>query len=263
MLQITNLYQSFPGQPAPILRGISLALQPGDFCVIIGSNGSGKSTFLKTLLGEYTPDKGKIVLNGRNVTRLPLYRRAKQISCVFQDVLRGTISDMTVAENLSLAFIRTKTASFKFYNQHQALFTQRLAYLNMGLERYLSTRCATLSGGQRQAVAFVMATLHSPDLLLLDEHCSALDPKSSHHIMQTTANFIAQHHITTLMVTHNLHDALHYGNRLIMIHQGRIVFDVSGAEKQQLTLEQLLALFHQHEDQMLTGITDVTEENSC
>lgn len=256
MLKITNLHQSFPGQTQPILRGISLSLNAGDFCIIIGSNGSGKSTLLKTLLGEYTPDAGEIQLQQKNITRLPLYQRAKHISCVFQDVLRGTVADLSVAENLSLAFIRAKTATFKPYNQHQTLFNERLAFLQMGLENYLHAPCATLSGGQRQAVAFVMATLHLPDLLLLDEHCSALDPKSSQHIMSSTAEFIAQFRITTLMVTHNLRDALKYGNRLLMLHQGRIVFDVSGAEKQRLTMEHLLSLFHRHEDELLMGKED-------
>lgn len=254
MLQINNLSQSFPGQSHPILDNISLTLKKGDFCVIIGSNGSGKSTFLKALLGENFPDSGEIFLNGKNITREPLYQRAKNISCVFQDVLRGTISDMTVAENLSLAQMRARSASLKSYLPHQHLFTQRLVFLEMGLEKHFHTLCGSLSGGQRQAVAFIMATLHAPDLLLLDEHCSALDPKSSHHIMENTAALIEQLQITTLMVTHNLRDALKYGNRLLMIHQGKIVFDVSEAEKKLLTMERLLQLFHDHEDRLLTGI---------
>lgn len=260
MLQINQLQHTFPGQSSPVLHDISLSLQAGEFCIIIGSNGSGKSTLLKTLLGEYIPDVGSIYLNNNNITQLPLYQRAKYISCVFQDVLRGTVSAMTVAENLSLSYMRSRSASLKPYHQYQELFKQRLAYLHMGLENYLSTPCASLSGGQRQAIAFIMATLHSPDLLLLDEHCSALDPKSSRHIMESTAQFIAEFHITTLMVTHNLRDALTYGSRLIMVHQGRIVFDVNGAEKQALTLQRLLDLFHRHEDQLLMG---AGEDNTC
>lgn len=254
MLQIINLSHCFAGQSHPVLNNISLTLKKGDFCIVIGSNGSGKSTFLKTLSGEYMPDSGKIFLNEKNITNQSIYQRAKNISCVFQDVLRGTISDMTVAENLSLAQMRTGNASFKSYRQHQHLFQERLAFLNMGLEKYLNTFCSSLSGGQRQAIAFIMATLHSPNLLLLDEHCSALDPKSSHHIMENTAALIAQFQITTLMVTHNLSDALKYGNRLLMIHQGKIVFDVSGAAKQALTMEHLLQLFHNYEDRLLRGV---------
>jgi len=253
MLQVSHLYQSFPSQSQPVLNDISLTLQKGDFCVIIGSNGSGKSTFLKALLGEYFPDQGEIYLNNHNITRIPLYQRAQNISCVFQDVTRGTIADMTVAENLSLAQMRARNATFKSYYHYQQLFAERLAFLNMGLEQYLQMICGSLSGGQRQAIAFIMATLHSPALLLLDEHCSALDPKSSQHIMENTASLIAKLQITTLMVTHNLRDALKYGNRLLMIHQGKIVFDVSGAEKQKLTMEYLLNLFHTHEDRLLLG----------
>jgi len=256
MLTIQHLSHTFPGQPAPILHNLSLSLAEGDFCVIIGSNGSGKSTLLKTLLGEYIPQRGEIQLANKNITALPLYQRANYISCVFQDVSRGSISEMTVAENLSLALMRTRQARYKPYKKHRLLFHSHLAQLKMGLENHLDTPCQALSGGQRQAVAFAMATLCPPQLLLLDEHCSALDPKSSAHIMTSTAAFIAQTRITTLMVTHNLQDALRYGNRLLMLHQGQIVCDVQSEEKQRLSLAHLLQLFHQHEDQLLLGSVD-------
>lgn len=253
MLKIQHLTQSFPGQPSPVLNNLSLALEAGDFCVVIGSNGSGKSTLLKTLLGEYPTKVGNIFLHDKNISHQPLYQRAKNISAVFQDVLRGTIAEMTVAENLNLALMRTRKATFKPYTKHHALFARHLSHLQMGLENYLDTPCQSLSGGQRQAVAFAMATLHSPRLLLLDEHCSALDPKSSRHIMENTAQFIQRFAITTLMVTHNIRDALTYGNRLVMLHQGEIVFEASGVDKQRLSKEYVLQLFHRHEDEMLLG----------
>jgi putative ABC transport system ATP-binding protein len=253
MLKLANITKSFNVQQArPVLDNLSLSLNKGEFCVVIGSNGSGKSTLLKTILGEYQPDKGSIELNGKNITRTPVHQRAKHISCVFQDVLRGTVSDMTVMENLSLANMRVRSATFKSHKKSQTFFKERLSLLNMGLENRLHTEAFDLSGGQRQAIAFTMATLQNPDLLLLDEHCSALDPKSSQHIMDSTTRIIEQSHITTLMVTHNLRDAIAHGTRLIMLHQGKIVLDVRGDEKEQLTTEQLLALFHQHEDKLLT-----------
>jgi len=254
MLRINDLYKSFALQsPKPILQGISITLEKGDFCVVIGSNGSGKSTLLKTILGEYLADHGEIFLNNQNISRLPMYLRAQKISCVFQDVLRGTIGEMTVAENLSLALMRERHATLTSHNKHNDLFMQRLSLLNMGLEKYLRTPTQSLSGGQRQAIAFIMATLCPPELLLLDEHCSALDPKSSQHIMASTAQIIQQLNISTLMVTHNLRDAVKYGNRLVMIHRGKIVFDVCGTAKNLLTTELLLNLFHEYEDRYLAG----------
>lgn len=254
MLKVKNLYKSFALQSAkPILNNISLSLEKGDFCIIIGSNGSGKSTLLKTILGIYTPDQGKIWLDQKDITPYPVYKRAKYMSCVFQDILNGTISDMTVMENLSLAWMRGRSATFRTHKKNLQLFSERLALLNMHLENYLHTPTQNLSGGQRQAIAFIMATLHSPHLLLLDEHCSALDPKSSHHIMESTSQMIERFNITTLMVTHNLKDAVKFGNRLIMMHQGKIVLDVRDEAKRALTTDKLLALFHQHEDELLTG----------
>lgn len=249
MLKLKHIYKSFALQSIkPILNNISLSLEKGDFCVVIGSNGSGKSTLLKTILGDYLPDRGRIWLNKKNITHLPAYKRARNISCVFQDVLNGTVSDMTVMENLSLAFIREHGATFRTYKKNQPIFKEHLRLLNMGLENHLATFTRNLSGGQRQAIAFIMATLGSPDLLLLDEHCSALDPKSSHHIMESTMHIIEKFNITTLMVTHNLRDAIKYGNRLIMMYQGKIVLDVKDQAKQNLSTDKLLSLFHQHEE---------------
>ncbi len=253
MLQIKNLSKTFAGHSQPTLSSISLTLQTGDFCMVIGSNGSGKSTLLKILLGEYAADTGKIRLGDQDIFKQPLYQRGKYISGVFQDVVRGTIADMTVSENLSLAYMRGRKATFGSYRQYQHVFMQHLSSLQMDLEKKLNTLCRELSGGQRQAIAFTMATLHSPQLLLLDEHCSALDPKSSQHIMESTAQLIQQKNITTLMVTHHLPDAIKHGNRLIMIHKGNIVFDVSGTEKKALTITQLLQRFHHHEDSLLMG----------
>lgn len=253
MLTLEHIYKLFRLQSSkPVLNDISLSLEEGEFCVIIGSNGSGKSTLLKTILGEHQPDTGNVWLKGKNITRQPIYKRAKNISCVFQDVLRGTISDLTVMENLSLAYIRERSATLRTHRKNEALFKEHLSRLNMGLEDRLYTPTSNLSGGQRQAIAFTMATLRSPNLLLLDEHCSALDPKSSKHIMERTAHIIKQSNITTLMVTHNMRDAVAHGDRLIMLHQGKIVLDVKGAEKQRLNTEALLTLFHQHEDRLLT-----------
>ncbi|MDF3055347.1 MAG: transporter ATP-binding protein, partial [Gammaproteobacteria bacterium] len=174
MLILKNIHKSFRLQNArPVLDNISFTLQKGEFCMMIGSNGSGKSTLLKTILGEHLPDKGNIQLNQHDITRLPIYKRAKHISCVFQDILQGTVSNMTVMENLSLAFMRERSATLSTHTKNQALFIERLRLLNMGLEHRLHSPAADLSGGQRQAIAFTMATLHSPYLLHLDEHCSA------------------------------------------------------------------------------------------
>lgn len=256
MLILKTIFKSFPSAFKPVLRGISLQLAAGDFCVIVGSNGSGKSTLLKTISGEYSCDAGQIILDGQEITQRALYERATMISGVVQDITKGIIPEMTLLENLALSQLRQEKASLRFYRTRQEALTQKVIELGLGLERYLDTLMGSLSGGQRQMMALVMATLARPKLLLLDEHCSALDPKSSLMLMKYTATLVAQQQLTTLMITHNLHDALIYGNRLIMLHQGEIVLDISGEKKKELTVEKLLAMFHHYEDAELASDQD-------
>ncbi len=241
MLSLINVTKMFSqgGESRPGLDELTLKLEKGQFVSIIGSNGAGKSSLLKAICGELTLDSGKIVLNHRELNAMPPQRRAKFISRVFQDPTLGTVAEMTVAENLVLSHLRGKPANFKI-SPNPALtqiFKERLALLEMGLENRLDQLVGSLSGGQRQALSLVMATLHSPELLLLDEHCSALDPKSAQKIMRMTEKMVKQLGITTLMVTHNMHDALQYGCRLMMLHQGKIVHDYNADQKTRLNLD--------------------------
>ena len=247
MLQLKNIRKSFAnGSGMPILKGINLSIRPKDFCVIIGGNGSGKSTLLKIILGVLKPDAGNVYLNQIKMTDTPLSQRITDIRCVFQNLDQGSIAQMTVEENLQLALQSTKE-TFKQKQPHlRTFFQNHLSTIDVGLEDRLDHPCSHLSGGQRQALAFAMATLSSPRVLLLDEHCSALDPKSAQKIMSATSTFIENHEITTLMVTHNLREALHYGNRLIMLHQGTIVLNVEGDDKKKLSTDCLFELFVQN-----------------
>ncbi len=251
MLNITSLNKSFSGMFAPVLKNINLRLLPGDFCILIGSNGSGKSTLLKTITGEYNVDNGNIILADQNITFMPMYLRSKLISSVYQDVARGVVEPMTLFENLVLSQFRVRKAKYRFYKNYEHDLSLQVKHL--GLEQYMDQPMSSLSGGQRQIIATLMASLPAPKLLLLDEPTSALDPKIQKQLMEYTVRTITENNITTLMVTHNLEDAIRYGNRLIMLHDGQIVVDLDVTKKHSLNTTKLLELFHSYEDSTLRG----------
>lgn len=229
------------------LSGVSLTINEGDFITVIGSNGAGKSTLLNCLAGVFTPESGRLSLNGRDVTRLPEFKRASFLGRVFQDPLLGTCATMSIEENLALAsrrgMFRGLAKGVKARDRER--FKSELARLGLGLENRLTDKAGLLSGGQRQALTMLMATLVRPDVLLLDEHTAALDPKTARSILELTEQMVEQMRLTTLMVTHNMNQALHMGNRLIMMHRGEIILDVAGAEKRELTVENLLSRFYE------------------
>ena len=248
MLKIKNLYKTFnPGtiNEKHALSGLNLTLAPGDFVTVIGGNGAGKSTMLNAISGVWKPDYGTIEIDGVDVTGLPAYQRASLLCRVFQDPMKGTAPDMEIAENLAIADRRGKKRKLIWgcTRSDRQKYRELLAQLELGLEDRLSTKVGLLSGGQRQAVTLLMAALNKPKLLLLDEHTAALDPKTAAKVLEITDKLVQENNLTTLMVTHNMHDAIAHGNRLIMMHEGRIVVDVSGEQKKQLTIEQLLRLF--------------------
>ena len=248
MLKITNLQKPFnPGtvNAKTALSGLNLTLEDGDFVTVIGGNGAGKSTLLNAIAGVWKPDYGTIEIDGVDVTSMPEYKRAKFLGRVFQDPMKGTSPDMEIAENLSIAARRgtKRKLVWGIRKAEREQYKELLATLELGLESRLSCKVGLLSGGQRQAVTLLMATLNRPKLLLLDEHTAALDPKTAAKVLEITDKLVTENHLTTLMITHNMHDAIAYGNRLIMMHEGQIVVDVSGEEKKKLTISQLLGLF--------------------
>ncbi len=248
MLEIRNLKKTFfPKTPneKKALQGVNLKLAEGDFCTVIGSNGSGKSTLMNCIAGNFFPDSGTIKINGINVTKMPEHIRARYIGRVFQDPMKGTAAEMQVAENLAMASRRGQKLSLRWSTDEARLkeFYEDLKELNLGLEDRLTTRIGTLSGGQRQAITLLMATLVKPQILLLDEHTAALDPKTAEKVLALTKKQVEESNLTTLMITHNMRDALRFGNRLIMMHEGRIVVDVTGEKKQNLTIQSLLDMF--------------------
>lgn len=241
MLRIHNLTKSFEGQANPILRGLNLEVAAGEFCVVIGNNGSGKSTLLKTLVGDYQVNQGTISIGEIEVTHAD---RAKTITYVAQDPQHATIGQLTLFENMVLSLLRGKNATFSMYAAYQSQVLKLLAGLPVDLTNYLNQPLAHLSGGQRQMVATLMAFAGNPQLVLLDEHTSALDPAAQTMLMEYTDREISKYGITTLMVTHKLEDALQYGSRLIMLAGGNVVFDTAGDAKRSLTMSQLLNLFY-------------------
>ena len=248
MLKITNLQKTFnPGtvNAKTALGGLNLTLNDGDFVTVIGGNGAGKSTLLNAIAGVWKPDYGTIELDGIDVTNMPEYKRAAFLGRVFQDPMKGTAPDMEIAENLAIASKRGVRRRFRWgvKRTDRKNFKELLATLDLGLENRLSSKVGLLSGGQRQAVTLLMATLNDPKLLLLDEHTAALDPKTAAKVLEITERIVTEKKLTTLMITHNMRDAIRYGNRLIMMHEGRVVVDVCGEEKQRLTVEDLLNLF--------------------
>jgi len=235
------------------LDGVSLTLAPGDFAVVIGSNGAGKSTLLNALAGEVRLDAGSVTIGTDDLTPLPTHRRARWISRVFQDPLIGTAASMTIEENLAVAESRgeVRTLAPALSRNGRARHSALLSSLGLGLESRLGTKVSMLSGGQRQALALLMAVMKRPALLLLDEHTAALDPRTAEAVMNATLAAIEGAQLTTLMVTHNMNHALRFGNRLLMMHAGRVVLDVSGEQKSQLTVEGLVEKFHLVDDKML------------
>ncbi len=248
MLKITNLQKTFnPGtvNAKTALNGLNLTLNDGDFVTVIGGNGAGKSTMLNAISGVWKLDCGKIEIDGVDVTNMPEHKRAKFLGRVFQDPMKGTAPDMEIAENLSISARRGKKRKliWGIKKAEREQYKQLVATLGLGLETRLSSKVGLLSGGQRQAITLLMATLNRPKLLLLDEHTAALDPKTAAKVLEITDKLVCENNLTTLMITHNMHDAIAYGNRLIMMHEGRVVVDVSGEEKKKLTISQLLELF--------------------
>ena len=248
MLELIHVTKTFnPGtiNEKVALNDVSLTLNDGDFVTVIGGNGAGKSTLLNAVAGVWKPDSGKILIDRTDITDIPEYKRAKFLGRVFQDPMMGTAADMQIEENLALAARRGKrrTLNWAIKKSEREGFKTMLAELGLGLETRLTSKVGLLSGGQRQAVTLLMATMNKPKLLLLDEHTAALDPKTAQKVLELTDKFIEEGNLTTLMVTHNMKDAIAHGNRLIMMNEGKIIIDVSGEEKKKLTVEALLELF--------------------
>jgi len=258
MLKITNLRKTFnPGtvNAKTALNGLELTLKDGDFVTVIGGNGAGKSTMLNAIAGVWKPDCGTVEIDGVDVTNIPEHKRAKYLGRVFQDPMKGTAPDMEIAENLSIAARRgtKRKLVWGIKKAEREQYKKLLATLELGLENRLSSKVGLLSGGQRQAVTLLMASLKKPKLLLLDEHTAALDPKTASKVLEITDRIVNENKLTTVMITHNMKDALAHGNRLIMMHEGRIIVDVEGEEKKKLTVEDLLGLFAKASGKEFTG----------
>lgn len=250
MLEIKNISKTFnPGtiNEKRALTNVSLTLNDGDFVTVIGGNGAGKSTLLNAIAGVWPVDGGSIAIDGQDVTGLPDYRRAKLIGRVFQDPMTGTAATMQIDENLALAKRRGRKRGLRWgvTQAERGEYRERLKLLNLGLEDRMTSKVGLLSGGQRQALTLLMATLQKPKLLLLDEHTAALDPKTAEKVLNATERIIDEEHLTALMITHNMRDAIAHGNRLIMMHEGHIIFDVSGEDKKNLKVSQLLEKFEE------------------
>ncbi len=248
MLNVTSLYKTFnPGtvNEKVALNGLNLTLNDGDFVSVIGGNGAGKSTLLNAIAGTFPVDSGKIILDGNDLTDLPEYKRAKHLGRVFQDPMMGTAPTMQIDENLALAARRGehRTLRWGITKDEKEQYFELLKTLELGLENRMTTKVGLLSGGQRQALTLLMATLKQPKLLLLDEHTAALDPKTAQKVLDISDKVVAQNKLTTMMITHNMRDAIRYGNRLIMVEGGKVVLDVSGEEKSKLTVNQLIDSF--------------------
>ena len=248
MLEVNNIEKTFnPGtiNEKKALDGVSLHLNPGDFVTIIGGNGAGKSTLMNAITGVWPVDNGSIILDGTNVTGMPEYKRAKYIGRVFQDPMMGTAPDMQIIENLALAYRRGKkrTLSWGITKKERELYHEKLKILGLGLEDRMTSKVGLLSGGQRQALTLLMASLQQPKLLLLDEHTAALDPTTAAKVLEISEEIISENNLTAMMITHNMHDAIAHGNRLIMMNEGKIIYDVQGEEKKNLTKADLMAKF--------------------
>ena len=250
MLEVNNIFKTFnPGtiNEKRALNGVSLTLEDGESVAVIGGNGAGKSTLLNAVAGVWQVDSGSITIGGVDVTHLPEHKRAKYIGRVFQDPMMGTAATMQIEENLALAARRGQKRTLRagITKEEREHYRELLKILDLGLEDRLTAKVGLLSGGQRQALTLLMATLQKPKLLLLDEHTAALDPKTAAKVMEVTRRIVNRDRLTTLMITHNMRDAIEYGDRLIMMYEGRIALDIAGEEKQKLTVEDLLAKFGQ------------------
>ena len=248
MLEVKNMVKTFFNgtvNEKTALQGVNLKLEEGDFVTVIGGNGAGKSTLLNSVAGVFPIDEGEILIGGNDVTKMPEYKRAKYIGRVFQDPMVGTAGNMQIEENLLLALRRGKKLGliWAFVPEEREFFKERLSLLGLGLEDRLTARMGLLSGGQRQSITLLMATMLKPELLLLDEHTAALDPRTAENVLQLTDKLVQEHNLTTLMITHNMRDALRFGNRLIMMNAGQIIFDVRGDEKKNMTVQDLLERF--------------------
>lgn len=248
MLELKNIHKVFnPGtiNEKRAIQNLSFTLNDGDFVTVIGGNGAGKSTMLNLIAGVYTADAGSIVLDGADITKLPEYKRAKLLGRVFQDPMMGTAANMEIQENLALAYRRGKRRGLAWgiTRDEKEFFGEKLKILGLGLEDRMTSKVGLLSGGQRQALTLLMASLIRPEVLLLDEHTAALDPKTAAKVLDVTESIIEEQSLAAIMVTHNMKDAIRLGNRLIMMHEGKIIYDVSGEEKKNLQVSDLLAKF--------------------
>ena len=250
MLDLKNVRKTFNAKTVNekiALNNLNLHLNDGDFVTVIGGNGAGKSTMLNAIAGVWPVDSGSIIIDGTNVTNLPEHRRAAFLGRVFQDPMTGTAATMQIEENLALAARRgqKRTLRIGITNEERSLYREKLASLGLGLENRMTAKVGLLSGGQRQALTLLMATLKKPKLLLLDEHTAALDPRTAEKVLQLSEQIVTENQLMTLMVTHNMRDAIRYGNRLIMMNEGQIILDIAGEEKQHLTIEMLMDAFAQ------------------
>lgn len=248
MLKLENLHITFnPGtvNANTVFEGLDLEIRAGEFVSVIGGNGSGKSTMMNLIAGVYMPDNGRIILDGHDVTYLPEHRRAALLGRVFQDPLQGTAGDMEISENLAMAALRGQSRGLAWNMKRRDLdrYSTLLSTLDLGIEDRIHQKVRLLSGGQRQALTLLMATLNRPSLLLLDEHTAALDPKTAQKVMNVTEKVVAENQLTTLMITHNMQQAIKYGDRLLMMSGGKLILDISGEEKKKLTVEDLLRKF--------------------
>ncbi len=248
MLKLDHVSKTFnPGTVTEkkALTDLCLQLEAGDFCTVIGGNGAGKSTMLNTVAGTFLPDSGSIRVGGKDVTRLKEYRRARYLGRVFQDPMMGTAATMSIEENLALARRRgqRRTLRWGISNREREEYRRALAGLELGLEDRMPSKVGLLSGGQRQALTLLMATLRKPEVLLLDEHTAALDPVTASRVLKLTDQMVSENRLTTLMVTHNMNDALAYGNRLVMMDNGRVILDIAGEEKKKTTVADLMEMF--------------------
>ena len=249
MLDLINIHKTFnPGtiNEKVALNGVDLHLNDGDFVTVIGGNGAGKSTTLNAIAGVWPVDNGSVIIDGVNVTGLPEHKRAKYLGRVFQDPMTGPAGNMNIEENLALAARRGehRTLRWGVSKKEKESIRELLKTLDLGLENRMTAKVGLLSGGQRQAITLLMATLKQPKLLLLDEHTAALDPKTAAKVLDITDKIINENHLTTIMITHNMKDAIKHGNKLVMFHEGKIIIEISGEEKKKLTVEDLLEMFN-------------------
>ncbi len=256
MLELKNIRKTFNAgtiNEKTALDGLSLTIEDGEFVTVIGGNGAGKSTMLNAIAGLWRPDSGQVLIDGVDVTKMPEHKRAKYMGRVFQDPMLGTAADMQIEENMSIALRRGKHRTLKWFitKKERELYREKLATLGLGLENRLKTKVGLLSGGQRQAVTLLMASLKTPKLLLLDEHTAALDPKTADNVLSLTDRIVRENNLTTLMITHNMNNAIEYGNRLIMLADGKVILDIKGEEKNRLTVEKLMAKFYEASGEQL------------